>query len=315
MRMTKFMFALCSILLLALFINGTYIMQMHGDIRPERGPVPISYYKDGSSANPSADPDSWRTKNDTAGEMPVNLLVLGLDEEKTRSDVILLFNYKPDMPGVNILSIARDTLVYTDGRYYKINALYSKGGELLLADKVSEITRLPVHYYVTMNLKGFREIVDTLGGVSFNVPFRMNYDDPTQKLHIHLKKGLQVLDGKHAEQLVRYRKGNAKGQGYTDGDIGRIKMQQDFIKALIGQKLNLRYISRADELFGILRTYVKTNLEFSDIAQYIRSISKIKEEEINTVTLPGKSKMIDGAWYFIMDKEEMGNIINSSFYK
>lgn len=310
MRMTKVMLTFCVIVLIAMFTNGAYLILHSQDIRQRNAPVPISYYKGGKSAGYKF----RQMESSTSADSPVNLLVLGLDEEGTRSDVILLFNFDPGKSGLNILSIARDTLVRTEGRRNKINALYSKGGEIMLADKVSEITGLPVHYYVTMNFKGFRKMIDTLGGVSFNVPFRMNYDDPTQNLHIHLKKGLQVLDGKKAEQLVRYRKGNFKGQGYTNGDIGRIDMQQDFIRAFIRQKLNLRYLSKADDIFALLKKYVKTNITVSDITQYIGSIGKIKEDEVETVTLPGTSRMIDDAWYFILDESETADIV-SDFYK
>jgi LCP family protein required for cell wall assembly len=312
MRRTKFLFTLCSFLLFAMTANGALLLMRSRDVRPGPEPVPIAYYKDDSAVRMDFQQTQQRDADD---EMPVNLLVLGLDDEETRSDVILLFNYKPGTTGLNILSVARDTLVHSGGKSCKINALYSKGGELLVADKVSQLTRLPVHYYVTVNLRGFRKIVDILGGVRFDVPFRMNYDDPTQKLHIHLKKGMQLLDGKQAEQLVRYRKGNYKRQGYTDGDIGRIKMQQAFIKALIDQKLNLGYISNADELFGVLRTHVKTNLEFSDIARYSGSLLKMNSGEIHAVTLPGTSRMIDGAWYLIADEEEARRVIDESFYK
>lgn len=311
MRMSKFMFTLCIVLLLALFANGAYILLQPEDIKPKNGPVPISYQRRGDSTLIGTD----HLESSTSEDQPVNMLVLGLDGEGTRSDVILLFNYEPGLSKLNILSIERDTLVYTDGRYNKINALYSKGGEILLANTVSEITGLPVHYYTTMDFKGFRKIIDTLGGVQFYVPFRMSYDDPTQDLSIHLKKGMQLLDGAKAEQLVRYRKGNYKGQGYTEGDIGRIKMQQDFIKALISQKLTLQYASRADDIFGLLQKYVKTNVTISDVVQYIGGIGKIKGDEIKTATLPGYSRMIDGVWYFIHDESETENIINKEFYK
>jgi polyisoprenyl-teichoic acid--peptidoglycan teichoic acid transferase len=311
MRTMKYMFTLCVFLLLAMFANGAYFLLQPEDAKPRNEPAPISYYQSESTKGIISE----HSESSISEELPVNTLVLGLDAEGTRSDVILLLNFDPGLSRLNILSIARDTLVRIDGRRYKINALYSKGGELLLADKISEITGLPVHYYVTMNFKGFRKIVDTLGGVRFDVPFRMNYDDPTQNLHIHLKKGMQLLDGKKAEQLVRYRKGNYKGQGYTEGDIGRIGMQQDFIKAMIVQKLSLKYLSRVDELFDIMQEYVKTNVAVSDIAQYIGSMKKIKNDEIKAVTLPGTSKFTNGVWYFILNDDETAKIIESSFYK
>lgn len=179
----------------------------------------------------------------------INVLVLGLDDDETRSDVIALINYNPIESKMKILSIARDTRVRVNGKYTKINSLIGKGGEKLVVDMVEEITGLPIDYYITLNFKGFREIVDILGGVEIDVPFDMDYDDPYQNLHIHLKKGKQVLDGKKAEEFVRYRKGNHSGEGYEDGDLGRIKMQQLFIEEFVKQKLKLKYLLKADEIF------------------------------------------------------------------
>jgi len=113
--------------------------------------------------------------------------------------------------------------VKVNGKYMKINALIGKGGEKMVIDMVEDITGLPVDYYVTLNFKGFREIVDTLGGVEINVPFDMDYDDPYQNLHIHLKKGKQVLDGKKAEQFVRYRKATTTGKVMRMGILDGLK--------------------------------------------------------------------------------------------
>ena len=311
MRVTKFVFTVCVILLLALFANGMYVLSKPGGSGRIPAPVPISDYK----GQITIEPEFRHLESSTNEENPLNLLVLGLDRDGTRCDVIMLFNFEPGLSKLNLLSIARDTRVRESGRYGKINALYSKGGEKLVAEEVTEITGLPVHYYITMDFKGFRKIVDTLGGVQFYVPFRMNYDDPTQDLYIHLRKGMQLLDGKKAEQLVRYRKGNFRGQGYTEGDIGRIKMQQDFLKALIKQKMSLRYISRVDDIYGILRKYVKTNITLTDITQHLGSIREIKADEIKTYTIPGESRMIGDSWYFIYDRDEIYTIINDNFYK
>ena len=314
MRVTKFIFTVSSFLLLVLFANGMYVLSKPGGSGRTVKPVPISDYTGQTSIEPKYRHLESSINESTRVENPLNLLVLGLDRDGTRCDVIMLFNFEPDLSRLNLLSIARDTRVRKDGRYTKINALYSKGGEKLVAQKVTEITGLPVHYYITMDFRGFRKSIDTLGGVKFYVPFRMSYDDPTQNLYIHLRKGMQLLDGKKAEQLVRYRKGNYKGQGYTEGDIGRIKIQQDFIKALIKQKVSLKYISRADDLFGILQEYVKTNIALTDITQHIGSIRKIKSDEIQTFTIPGESRMIGDVWYFIYDSKEIHNIISKNFY-
>jgi LCP family protein required for cell wall assembly len=245
---------------------------------------------------------------------PVNLLVLGLDGDGTRSDVILLANYMPGKNRVNILSITRDTKVIVKGKDAKINALVGMGGEKLIVSKVEQMTGLPIDYYLTMDFTGFRKIIDELGGVEINVPFDMHYDDPLQNLHIHLKKGRQVLDGRKAEQFVRYRKSNIPGQGYKDGDLGRIAAQQLFIRDLIKQKLSLKYISKIDDIYAILKEYTKTNIKLTDIMYYLKNFNT-KIEDIRTWTIPGDSTIIENIAYFIHDSKETLEIINNNFYK
>lgn len=305
MKGNRFFFTVGVIMLLALFANGLYILYEQIGNGIKQFPIPLNK----QSERNRAEQLTGHFESSVSEETPVNLLVLGLDNEETRCDVILLFHFDPVSSRLSILSVARDTRVYANGVFCKINAVYSKGGEKMVAEEISEITGLPVHYYITMDFKGFREVIDALGGVDFNVPFRMSYDDPTQNLHIHLRKGLQHLDGRKAEQLVRYRKGNYKGQGYTEGDIGRIKMQQDFIKSLIEQKASLKYLSRADEIFEIFQNYVKTNIALPDIIQYMGFAGKLDKDEIRSYVLPGESHMINGAWFYIHDPDKTADII------
>jgi len=244
----------------------------------------------------------------------INVLVLGLDDDEMRSDVIALINYSPNENKMNILSIARDTRVKFNGKYTKINSLIGKGGEKTVIDMVEDITGLPVDYYVTLNFKGFREIVDALDGVEIDVPFDMDYDDPYQNLHIHLKKGKQVLDGKKAEQFVRYRKGNHQGEGYEDGDLGRIKMQQLFIEEFVKQKIKLKYLLKANEIFYTLKKNMRTNIEIGDIRYFIRDIKNIKTPVIEGYTLPGYSRYIGSQWFYIYNKKETKKLIEENFY-
>ncbi len=335
MKRTGLLFYICAALLIAMFANGLYMLLYPRTIRQRPSPVPISDISEpirpdldmksqlssglDSSGQYLQDECTENTEYDTSGnsrsedQEPVNLMVLGLDRDKTRCDVILLFQYDPAAPKINLLSVARDTRVVVNGSYCKINAVYSKGGERLVARKISQITGLPIHYYITLDFEGFRKIIDTFDGVKFYVPFRMNYDDPTQDLHIHLKKGLQVLNGRKAEQLVRYRKGNLKGQGYLEGDIGRIKMQQDFLNAFIDQKLKLRYISKVDEIFGILGRYMNTNITMDDVSYYITDISRIRDSEVEAVVIPGDSRVIGGVWYYIYDRSKTRALIKDHF--
>ncbi len=303
MKLRKIILVFCIMFLVVMFANGMYALSYYG--RESR------YEKMDTHEEPQ--PGKPQQESSTDKNLPVNLLLLGLDEEGVRSDVILLVNYDPETASLNLLSIARDTKVFARGKYSKINALYSAGKEGLLAEEIRQLTGLSVNYYVTMNFKGFRKLVDTLDGVMFDVPFDMDYDDPDQNLHIHLNKGMQRLNGKKAEQLVRYRKGNRHNEGYIDGDIGRINMQQDFVKALIKQKLNLKYLTKADEIFEIFNQYFRTNIDIRDFTYYLPGIRSIKSENINSFTLPGESVVEGDVWYFIADEEKTAELIRSNF--
>lgn len=309
MKRIGWLFSFCVVLLLALFVNGAYFLSSYENKRPDSILPP--YFED--ELNKQTKQLGGNIESSVSKELPVNLMVLGLDRDETRCDVIMLFHFIPSTSSLSLISVARDTRVLSGGVYTRINALYSKGGEKRVAGELTEITGLPVHYYITVDFEGFREVIDALDGVEFDVPFRMNYDDPTQNLHIHLRKGLQVLNGKKAEQLVRYRKGNFKGQGYTEGDLGRISMQQDFMKALIRQKLDIRYLPRSQKIFSILQKYVKTNITLADITQYIGSAAKVKDDEIEAFTIPGTSRVIRGKWYFIYDREKTAEMMKEHF--
>ena len=308
MKLNKVIFISCVMLAAVLFANGVLVLVMPGK----------SHVPPGSTYHPetgSTVPHAVSPESGASADRPVNLLVLGLDEEEVRTDVIMLFNFNPGLSRLNILSIARDTRVFSRGRYSKINALYSAGKEGLVASEIRQITGLQAQYYITLDFKGFRKLIDSLGGVTFNVPFRMDYDDPDQDLHIHLDKGVQLLNGNRAEQLVRYRKGNNPGEGYTDGDIGRIQMQQEFLTALFKQKLSLKYASRVDDVSRILTEYVKTNISIADITHYMGWILKMEPEDVRTFTLPGKSDYIGGVWYYNRDEGRTSDMINENFYK
>lgn len=305
MRLRSIIFLMCIILMIVLFSNGIYIIHSFLKLEPDSDGRNIGY------------PQSQKLhmESSTDKNPPFNLMVLGLDEEGLRTDVIFLMNFEPETSKLSLLSIPRDTKVFARGKYSKINALYSAGKEHMVADTILDLTGLSVQYYMTMRFIGFRKVVDTLDGVVFDVPFDMDYDDPTQGLHIHLDKGLQRLDGNESEQLVRYRKGNRNSEGYIDGDIGRMEMQQDFIRAMVKQKLNLKYLDRADDVFAILAKYMRTNFGIADFSHYLSSIRKIKDTDIKEFTLPGESKMEGKVWYYIADEQKTKELVANNFYQ
>lgn len=254
----------------------------------------------------------------------VNILLLGVDEGGMRSDTIMLASLNGHTGKVNILSIPRDTRVPMGKGYQKINAAVGIGAqevkkgnleepEELSVQKVKLLTGLPIHYFMSVNFDGFKEIIDALDGVDFDVPFDMKYDDPAQNLHIDLKAGMQHLDGQQAHDFVRFRKGNPGYKGYAMGDLGRIEAQQAFIKALVQQKLQPKYLLKAKDIFEVVKKNVRTNYTAKDLVKHLGAISKIDSENVTMYQLPGEPKTISGISYYICDGQKMTELTETVF--
>lgn len=254
----------------------------------------------------------------------VNILLLGVDEGGMRSDTIMVASLNGRTGSLNVLSIPRDTRVLIGNYYQKINAAIGIGvqeakkgridePEELTVQKVKLLTGLPIHYFMSVNFDGFKEIIDALDGVEFNVPFRMKYDDPVQNLHIDLQPGLQILDGKKAHDFVRFRKGNPGYPGYAMGDIGRVEAQQAFIKALISQKVNAKYLLRANDLFEVVCKNVRTNYTAKDLVKHLGAIRKIDSDIMNMYQLPGVPDTIGGVSYYLCDDRATAELVETVF--
>jgi anionic cell wall polymer biosynthesis LytR-Cps2A-Psr (LCP) family protein len=118
---------------------------------------------------------------------------------------------------------------------------------------------------VLVDLKGFVALVDAIGGVDFNVPIDMDYDDPIQNLSIHLTKGMQHLSGEDALKVVRFRHNN-DGTGYGSEDIGRMQTQQKFLKTVAKQTLTASNLAKVDDFVKIFQSYVDTDLTLGNLA-------------------------------------------------
>ncbi len=256
-----------------------------------------------------------------------NLLLIGVDDGGYRSDTIMLVSIDGYSNRVNILSIPRDTMVKAKGyTLQKINALIGLGQEAVKSNKieepeeilinmVKELTGLPIHYFVTVEFEGFKDIIDAVDGVDFNVPYNMNYDDPVQNLHIHLQAGPQHLNGQAAHDFVRFRHNNdgtAPGE-YVMGDEGRQYWQQEFLKEFLRQKLKPQYISKIDDLFQVVQDNVRTNYTMKDLLGHLYLVQEIDVNEIGSYQLPGKAEYIEPAWWYVCDKVKTAELINDVF--
>lgn len=251
------------------------------------------------------------------GDQPINVLVLGVDigvagseDSPKRSDTMMVVHYDPKTSQTAVISIPRDTRVKIKGSYEKINAANAFGGPELAISTVEDLIGISINYYVEINYEAFRKLVDAVGGIDIVVPYNMDYDDNAQDLHIHFKKGQNVhLNGTKAEQFVRWRKNN-DGSGYIDGDLGRVKTQQDFVVKLVDKIKSPAIIPKIPSIIKILYDNIDTNMDLKAIANLSKDIPKIKVDSIQKFTLPGESKTIDGLSYFVYDPQKNSEMVD-----
>ncbi|MBZ2174600.1 LCP family protein [Schnuerera sp. xch1] len=248
----------------------------------------------------------------------INIIILGMED--IRTDTIIFASFEPDTKKINVISVPRDTYIHRKGysraEQRKINAIYGEHGVEGVRKAVSHIFQgVPIHHYIMLDYKGVEKVVDSIGGVEVVVPFHMKYDDPTADppLHIDLKKGKRVLNGKKALEFLRYRTGNSEENGYIDGDLGRIKAQQQFLKSFTDKVLSYRLPMVIKDGYQ----YVETDITLIDALNYSRKALGMKSEDISFSTLPGESKFrrYDGKLlsYYIFDSVEIKNILEETY--
>lgn len=277
--------------------------------------VLYNYFGSFSSKTGQNNGSQIQPKEAKAGE-PINVLLLGVDigtvgstASPQRSDTMVVFHYDPATAVVSMVSVPRDTKVTIKGNTQKINAANAFGGTELAISSVENLLDIDINYYVEINYKGFREVVDALGGIDTVIPFNMSYDDNLQNLHIHFKKGQNVhLDGEKAEEFVRWRKNN-DGTGYADGDLGRIKTQQDFMMSII-DKFKSASLSQKKDVIDVLPEYISTNMgPGTMMSMALAELPKINISSIQKFTLQGDVKTIDGLSYFVYNAGKNQDIL------
>ncbi|MGA9174008.1 MAG: LCP family protein [Thermoactinomyces sp.] len=234
-------------------------------------------------------------------EDPVSILLLGVDERKGdigRSDTIMIAAINPHTKKVILTNIPRDTLVKIPGREEKtkINHSYAYGGARLTRLTVENFLDLPIDAYVKINMQGLKEIVDELGGVDVEVPFDFTYEG------VHFKKGPMHLNGDQALAFVRMRKVD------PIGDFGRIKRQQELIRAIIQKGTHWSSLTKLDNVMEKLGDNIKTDIPPIEWIKLQNLYAGISESRIQTVSFQGKDTMINGVYYFKISEKEVRRV-------
>ena len=315
MNTRKFTYVTTLVLGMFLFVLGTFFLFYINSVAPEQG-------------SNSSIPQIFNGLSGTKKNEPMNFLVLVGDKSSGNTDSMMVVNYNPnsadngEAPQISIVTIPRDTNVKLKNNILpKINAAYAAGGRehegaMYASEVVSNLTGININYYVHINISSIKKITDMLGGVNFDVPADLRYQDPTQDLYINLKKGYQLLDGDKVEQLLRFRKPNERlysrdelkelRQFYDGSDIKRTEMQVKFIKAFIGQKLNIQYLPKFNSVLNYAFENIITNMTLSDALKLTSGVINISTDSFNSFRLDGEDKIISGGWFYAYN----GKIIN-----
>ena len=260
------------------------------------------------------------------GELQVLIMGVSTDQAGVDlTDTIMVASYNPNSQRAVLLSIPRDSYTGKNTKRAtaseKINAIYNitKDPQETL-DAVNDLTGLDIHYYVIVKTEALIELVDAIGPIEYNVPIDMNYNDPTQDLHIQFEKGLQEIDGEEAEELLRFRKnddGTSFPPEYGDNDIGRMRNQREFITAVIDQTVTAGNITKLGQILDIASRNLITNVDFNAIKDYLPYAVEFSTENLQTASLPGTTPDLtttNNVSIFVVDKEETEELINSLFY-
>lgn len=286
------------------------------------GFVGYSAYKNGWGVKGMIQTAMGQDETKLADLDPLTVLIMGVSEDISSklTDTIIIASYNPKTQKATLLSIPRDTFVgknkNTATSYDKINALYQSSPEKTLA-AVNKITGLDIKYYVVISNNALVQLVNEIGGVEFDVPIDMNYDDSSQKLAIHLKKGKQKLNGEQAEGLVRFRKNNngtSYPSEYGDNDLGRMRTQREFITEVAKQTLQLKNITKIGSFVDIIKENVTTNIKnWSTIKDYIAYAVDFSTENIRAESLPGEAGYYNKLSFFVYNKKETDKLVQELF--
>ncbi len=238
------------------------------------------------------------------------ILLAGADQGGMRTDTLMLLSLDSKARTLSLISIPRDTLVNGSYQVPKINSVYgaNNGGQVgmdMLLQRVGECIGFRPDGCVLIQLEAFEALVDTMGGVEFNVPVDMYYNDPAQDLYIDLVAGPQTLTGEEAMGVARFR------SGYADADLGRVSVQRALLAALIQQTVSPEGAAKAPALLDILLEHTESTLDITHYLWFAKGALLADKTHIQTVTLPGSARTMFGGSYYVLDPTLVAETVNA----
>lgn len=301
--MNKFVKGMLVVLAGGAIIGGISLYQTVGQVKETAAkiyePLPPLPQTDRTAPVPPEAPERQESKK-TTEQKPITILLFGVDEregDKGRTDTLMFLSFHPQKKQSLMISIPRDTRTTIAGRGFedKINHAYSWGGIASTVGTVQDFFDTPIDYYVHVNMEGFSEIVDTLGGVTVDNPFAFSYEG------YDFPQGMIQLDGNTALAYVRMR--------YEDpqGDLGRNKRQQQIIRQLMDKAKQTGTFTKLDQVLATVANNLKTNLTYDDMKAMLFAY-RDSLETIEVVDITGSSALIGGVYYYIVPDSERQRI-------
>ncbi|NJP37441.1 LCP family protein [Alkalicoccus luteus] len=231
---------------------------------------------------------------------PVSILLLGVDAEESttgRTDTMMIVTVNPQDESMRMVSLPRDTRMEIVGRDMqdKVNHAYAFGGADMAMDTVENYFDIPLDYFVTVNMSGFKDIVDAVGGVTVDNSFAFDQSGYT------FNEGEVDLDGDQALAYSRMRSEDPRG------DMGRNDRQRQVVNAIIREGAQFSSITRVGDILDSVGSNVQTNMEFDKMRKLQQNYAGARHNQ-ETMEIEGDGERIDGIWYLIVSDEERERI-------
>ncbi len=296
------------LLLLIAAVCAYMIWERAPEVTAQTRPLVVAVSKPAARRTPAGEEQRGRTRRDGV----YTLLLAGQDNGNGNTDTMMVARLDTNERSLDAVSIPRDTMVNASWQIRKLNAAYAMGawnggsGAESLRLHVARLIGFEPDNYAIVDLNAFVQVVDALGGVDFDVPIAMDYEDRGQDLTIHLQPGPQHLDGYQAMGLCRFR------SGYADADLGRIEMQHRFLQACASQFITLGNIPNVSRVVEILSGSLETDLTGGNIAWFLRQLLRCRSENIRFFTAPSRPTDAGGISYTVLELEPWLEMVNAS---
>lgn len=301
--------------ILLVLLAGLAALSLHGALPRSEAAPPVTP----PPATP-APPESQTTPLSAAEEKKsaerrkdvYTLILAGMDEISGNTDTILIGRLDAGARRIDLVSVPRDTYINRAWEVRKINCAYTaaknagENGLEGLRAAMRGLCGFDADCCAVVDLKTVEKAIDLMGGVYFDVPFDMDYEDAAQDLSIHIAAGYQRLNGEQSVQLCRYRK------DYINGDLDRIALQHSFLKAAARQFISLGSIPNLARVVQLAASSVDSDLTAANIAYLLRCAIQCSADDVRFYTMPNRPADAGGLSYTFAEKDEWLALLNEA---